>query len=96
MSKRKPKVRKPIPAFKNEDQERKFWATHDSTDYVDWSQAEQPMLPNLKLSTTSISIRLRISMLDKLKSLANRDDIPYQSLMKLYLSERIKRERKAG
>ena len=96
MSKRKPKVPNPIPAFKSEDQERKFWSDHDSTDYVDWSKATQPTFPNLKPSTTSISIRLPIAMLDELKALANRDDVPYQSLMKLYLSERIKRERKVG
>jgi len=90
------KQKKSIPVFKSEDQERKFWAGHDSTEYLDWSKASQPTFPNLKPSTTSISIRLPISMLDEIKSLANRDDVPYQSLMKLYLSERIKRERKAG
>lgn len=97
MSKRKPKS-KQIPSFTNEDQERKFWADHDSTEYFDWSKAVQPTFPELKPSTTAISIRLPISMLEELKSLANQQDVPYQSLMKLYLAERIKRERvrKAG
>ena len=98
MSKRKPKSSKTVPSFTSEDQERKFWAEHDSTEYFDWSKAVQPSFPELKPSTTAISIRLPISMLEELKSLANQQDVPYQSLMKLYLAERIKRERvrKAG
>ena len=93
MSKRKPKSSKAIPAFTSEDQERKFWAEHDSTAYFDWNKAVQPTFPELKPTTTAISIRLPITMLEELKSLANQQDVPYQSLMKLYLAERIKRER---
>jgi len=98
MGKRKPKSRKAIPVFANEDQERKFWSEHDSTEYFDWSKAVQPSFPELKPTTTAISIRLPITMLEELKALANQQDVPYQSLMKLYLAERIKRERvrKAG
>lgn len=98
MSKRKPKSKKAIPVFASEDQERKFWSEHDSTDFFDWSKAVQPTFPELRPSTMAISIRLPISMLEELKSLANQQDVPYQSLMKLYLAERIKRERlrKAG
>jgi uncharacterized DUF497 family protein/predicted DNA binding CopG/RHH family protein len=98
MPKRKPKSKKALPRFADEDQERKFWAEHDSTEIFDWSKAVQPSFPELKPSTTAISIRLPISMLEELKSLANQQDVPYQSLMKLYLAERIKKERlrKAG
>jgi predicted DNA binding CopG/RHH family protein len=98
MPKRKPKSKKRLPTFANEDQERKFWAEHDGSELFDWSKATQPSFPELKPSTMAISIRLPISMLEELKSLANQQDVPYQSLMKLYLAERIKRERvrKAG
>jgi predicted DNA binding CopG/RHH family protein len=74
------------------------WSKHDTTEFFDWSEAVQPAFPDLKPSMTAISIRLPISMLEELKSLANQQDVPYQSLMKLYLAERIKRERvrKAG
>lgn len=83
----------PVPAFDSEDEERRFWADHDVTDYFDWGRAVQPSLPNLKPSTTSISIRLPIGMLDEFKALANAKDVPYQSLMKVFLAERIARER---
>jgi predicted DNA binding CopG/RHH family protein len=98
MSKRKPRSKKTIPAFTSENQERKFWSKHDTTEFFDWSKAVQPAFPDLKPSMTAISIRLPISMLEELKALANQQDVPYQSLMKLYLAERIKRERvrKAG
>ncbi|HET6332064.1 MAG TPA: BrnA antitoxin family protein [Polyangiales bacterium] len=98
MSKRKTKTKKAIPRFASEDEERKFWAKQDSTEIFDWSKAVQPSFSELKPSTTAISIRLPISMLEELKSLANQQDVPYQSLMKLYLAERIKKERvrKAG
>jgi len=98
MGKRKPKSKQAIPKFTSEDQERAFWSERDSTEFFDWSKAVSPTFPELKPSTTSISIRLPISMLEELKSLANQQDVPYQSLMKLYLAERIKRERirKAG
>ena len=83
---------KKIPKFKNEDDERDFWATHDSTDYIDWSKAKRVIFPNLKPSVRSISLRLPESMINSLKVLANKKDVPYQSLMKVYLSEKIKEE----
>ena len=81
-----------IPRFKNEDQEREFWATHDSTDYIDWSQAKRAVFPNLKPSTESISLRLPQFLLARIKQLANAKDVPYQSLMKVFLSDRVDRE----
>ena len=83
---------KDIPKFKNEDEEREFWAEHDSTDYVDWSKAKRGVFPNLKPSTKTISLRLPESMLEELKLLANKNDVPYQSLVKVFLSERIESE----
>lgn len=89
----KPKRVKSIPRFASEDEERAFWANHDATEYFDWSKAATPKLPNLKPSTTAISLRLPISMLEELKELANAKDVPYQSLMKVFLAERLTRER---
>lgn len=86
---------KPIPKFKNEEQEREFWATHDSTEYVDWSKAQKAAFPNLKLSTESISLRLPSHLLVRIKQLANKRDVPYQSLMKVYLNERVEQELRA-
>ena len=83
---------KKIPVFKNEAEERRFWQTHDSSEYVDWSEAEETVLPKLKPSTKTISLRLPESMVDELKLLANKKDVPYQSLLKVYLSERIDME----
>ena len=83
---------KMIPKFKTEAAERKFWAEHDSTEYVDWSKAKRVVFPNLKPSTKTISLRLPETMLEELKSLANRRDVPYQSLLKVFLSERIDSE----
>lgn len=80
---------KPIPKFKNEDEERDFWATHDSTDYIDWSKAERVIFPNLKPSTESISLRLPQYLLARIKELANARDVPYQSLMKIFLAEKV-------
>jgi predicted DNA binding CopG/RHH family protein len=80
---------KPIPAFRNEAEERHFWETHDSTDYVDWSKAERVRFPNFKLSTTSISLRLPVGLLDRIKIAANKRDMPYQSLIKAWLSEKV-------
>ena len=77
-----------------EDRERKFWAAHDSTDLVDWSRAQRPSFPNLKPSVRTISLRLPQSMLEELKNIANKRDVPYQSLIKIFLAERIVRERK--
>jgi predicted DNA binding CopG/RHH family protein len=83
---------KEIPKFKNEDEERQFWAEHDSTEFVDWSKAKRGVFPNLKPSTKTISLRLPESMLEELKLLANKNDVPYQSLVKVFLSERIESE----
>jgi predicted DNA binding CopG/RHH family protein len=83
---------KSIPSFESEDEERAFWATHDSTDYVDWQQAHRARLPNLKPTTRTISIRLPEIMLENLRFLANKRDVPYQSLLKIYLAERIDQE----
>ena len=83
---------KTIPNFKNENQERQFWATHDSTDYIDWTKADKAIFPNLKPTTESISLRLPSFLLSRIKQLANQKDIPYQSLMKVFLSDRVKQE----
>ena len=83
---------KPLPKFENADEEREFWATHDSTEYVDWRRAERIIFPNLKPSTRTISVRMPESMLDELKLLANKRDVPYQSLIKMFLRERIDAE----
>ena len=88
-------MKKKIPKFKSEDEEREFWAKADSTDYVDWSKAKRTILPNLKPSTKKISVRLPELMIEELKLLANKRDIPYQSLMKIYLAERIQHELKS-
>jgi len=81
--------RKPIPAFRSEADERRFWETHDSTEYVDWSKAERVRFPNLKPSTTSISLRLPVGLLDRIKVAANKRDMPYQSLIKAWLAEKV-------
>ncbi len=83
------KMFKKLPKFKNEDQERKFWATHDSTDYLDWSKARRVSFPNLKFSTETISLRLPVGMLHSIKTLANQRDVPYQSLIKIMLDEKV-------
>jgi predicted DNA binding CopG/RHH family protein len=87
----KRRIRK-IPKFKGEDQERNFWASHDSTDYVDWRRSERLKLPNLRPTTRTISIRLPESMIEKLKLLANKRDIPYQSLLKMFVADKIEEE----
>lgn len=86
---------KQIPVFKNEDEERDFWATADSSEYFDWSKGEEVIFPNLKPSTESISLRLPQYLLARIKELANKKDVPYQSLMKIFLSERIEQELKS-
>jgi predicted DNA binding CopG/RHH family protein len=80
---------KSVPVFKSEAEERKFWETNDSTDYVDWSKAERVRLPNLKPSTTAISIRLPSGLLEQIKIAANKRDVPYQSLIKMWLAEKV-------
>ncbi len=83
---------KRIPTFKNEDVEREFWDTHDSTEYIDWGKADRVIFSNLKPSVKKISLRLPESMLEGLKLLANKRDVPYQSLLKIFLAERIEKE----
>ena len=80
---------KPVPAFKSEAEERKFWETQDSTDYIDWSTAERARFQNLKPSTTAISIRLPVGLLEQIKNSANKRDVPYQSLIKMWLAEKV-------
>lgn len=87
---------KEIPEFQSEEEEREFWSTHDSTEYMDWSEAEEVAFPNLKPTTRKISIRLPESMIDDLKLLANKRDVPYQSLLKIFLYERIESEMRRG
>ncbi len=83
---------KELPMFRSEDEERLFWSEHDSTEFVDWTKSRQAVFPNLKPSTRTISLRLPELMLTELKLLANKRDVPYQSLLKLFLSERIESE----
>lgn len=81
-----------LPRFESEEEEQEFWAEHDSVDYVDWSRARRVVLPELKPSTRTISLRLPEMMLEEIKLLANRRDVPYQSLIKVFLAERIDQE----
>lgn len=83
---------KKIPHFKNEDEERVFWNTHDSSNYIDWSRAERAVFPNLKLSTETISLRLPEDLLAQIKRLANDRDVPYQSFMKMLLADKVHEE----
>lgn len=89
-----PNELKDIPDFTNDEEEREFWATHDSTEYVDWDNAESVILAKLKPSTKTISLRLPELMLNELRLIANKRDVPYQSLIKLFLKERIDQELK--
>ena len=83
------KKRKAVPAFKSEAEEREFWEKHDSADYLDWSKAERVRLANLKPSSKSISLRLPVDLLEQIKVAANKRDVPYQSLIKIWLAEKI-------
>lgn len=85
---------KKIPTFKSEDEEVEFWNTHDSTEYIDWSKARRVIFPNLKPTTTPISIRLPNYMISELKVRANRLDIPYQALIKQAIAEKLDATRK--
>jgi predicted DNA binding CopG/RHH family protein len=85
---------KKIPKFSSEDEEREFWATADSTDYIDWKKGRRMLLPRLRPSLKTISLRLPEIMLEELKLLANKRDVPYQSLLKIFLSERLEQELK--
>ena len=87
---------KKIPAFKTEAEERAFWEKNDSSEYVDWHQAQPVLMPNLKPSTKTISIRLPESLLDSIKIEANKRDMPYQSLIKVWLSEDVKQNRQTS
>ena len=89
-----PRTRKPIPAFQSESDEREFWAKADSTEYVDWAAATAMQFPNLRPSSTAISVRLPDTLLTELKLLANERDVPYQSLLKVYLTDRVQAERR--
>jgi predicted DNA binding CopG/RHH family protein len=89
------KKRRKIPEFKNEDEERNFWAAADSTQYVDWSSGKRTKLVNLRPTLRTISLRLPVSMIEDLKVLANQRDVPYQSLLKVFLAERLAQERRA-
>lgn len=89
-------MKKRLPQFESKEAEAEFWDSADSTDYIDWSSAERVMLPNLKPSLKTISLRLPASMLEALKLLANKRDIPYQSLLKQFLAERIDQELKTA
>ena len=84
---------KPIPRFRSEAEERAFWETHDVTEFADFTEATEGTFPNLKLSTETISLRLPVGLLAELKTLANQRDVPYQSLLKVFLAERIAKER---
>jgi len=80
---------KPIPSFANEEQERAYWETHDSTEHMDWSKASTVRLPHLKPTTKTISLRLPQHLLDSIKVAANARDVPYQSLIKVWLQEKL-------
>jgi predicted DNA binding CopG/RHH family protein len=85
-------MKKRLPKLANEDQEREFWARQDSADYLDWKQAERVVLPNLRPTSQTISLRLPMPMVEQLKLLANKRDVPYQSLLKIFVAERLKAE----
>ncbi len=86
------KNKKNIPEFKNEQEEKEFWLDNDSTEYIDWNKAKPVIMPKLKPSTETISLRLPEHLLFELKLLANKNDVPYQSLIKMYLQEKVREE----
>lgn len=83
------KTNKALPTFANEQEERAFWESQESVDYVDWTKAKNVRLPNLKPTTKAISIRLPVDMIEKLKVAANKKDVPYQSLVKVWIDEKL-------
>lgn len=87
---------KAIPNFRSDEEAGEFWMTHDTTEYFDWSKARRGAFPNLRPSTATISLRLPQGLLDELRTLANERDIPYQSLLKVYLAERVAKERRVS
>jgi predicted DNA binding CopG/RHH family protein len=89
-----PNKKSQVPKFRSEDDERDFWAAHDSTEFVDWGAAERRKLPQLRPTLRTISLRLPVSMIEDLKILANKRDVPYQSLLKVFLAERLEQERR--
>lgn len=89
-------MKKKIPTFASEAEEREFWAAADSTEYVDWKKAQEAKFPNLRPSLRTISLRLPEMLLEEIKALANKRDVPYQSLLKLFLAERVEQELKKG
>jgi len=91
--KKKPVVKESLPKYRTEDEERDFWAEHDVVDYFDWERSVPGSFPALKPSTKTISVRLPQALLEELKALANERDVPYQSLLKIFLAERVARER---
>jgi len=86
--------KKALPEFRSEDEEREFWATHDSTEFIDWKSIRKRKFPNLKPTLRTISLRLPVAMIEDLKVLANQRDVPYQSLLKVFLAERLRQERR--
>ncbi len=80
---------KPVPNFKTEAKERAYWESHDSAEHVDWSKAKKVLLPNLKPTATAISLRLPVRLLERIKLAANKRDVPYQSLIKTWLAEKL-------
>lgn len=87
-------MKKRVPEFRSEDRERAYWATQDSTEHIEWTKAKRRKFPNLKPSLRTISLRLPVSMIEDLKVLANQRDVPYQSLLKVFLAERLDQERR--
>ena len=85
-------MKKALPKFMNKETEREFWAKHDSADFIDWRGAKRLTLPNLRPSSQTISLRLPKTMLDRLKLLANKRDVPYQSLLKMFVADRLAAE----
>jgi predicted DNA binding CopG/RHH family protein len=86
--------KKRVPEFRSEDEARQFWGAHDSTEFIDWRTAKRYKFPNLKPTLRTISVRLPVSMIEDLKILANKRDVPYQSLLKVFLAERLQEERR--
>ncbi len=88
-------MKKQLPNFKNEEEEQDFWSENDSSEYLNWKSAERVLFPNLRPSTKAISLRLPESLLDALRQMANERDVPYQSLIKMFLQERIEQDFKS-
>ena len=84
--------KEPIPKFTSEAEERDFWARSDSVDFVDWAKAQEMAFPNLRPTLRTISLRLPVALIAQLKVLANKRDVPYQSLLKIFLAERVREE----